>query len=237
MQSPICISSFKTIFVCFSKEVFRLMSDRSLGWLLHSPCRGIRRVCVVDFGPETKKPCGMVSRKGGENNKEHEEMTWPSKKTWSWSQAKASPETQFELWKALGRFACCSPWVDGCAAVLDQQNSYPPFSSPSPVHPCSGQGHRASAPSQTGSQNGKRKTRRRMYEGIWLNLNDSHKWCGARALGAFEGKSRYLILGCGGLLWSWQRAAGPLRRRLTELGRWDDKRKHWCNPAFCERQH
>lgn len=54
MGSPIHISSFKTIFVCFSKEVFRLMSDGSLGWLLHSPCHGIRRVYVVAFGPETK---------------------------------------------------------------------------------------------------------------------------------------------------------------------------------------
>lgn len=75
MWSPIHISSFKTVSVCFNKEAFRLMSDGSLGWLLHSPYHKIRRVCVVAFGSETKKPCGMVPREGGENNKENNEMT------------------------------------------------------------------------------------------------------------------------------------------------------------------
>lgn len=102
MWSPIHISSFKTVFVCFNKEAFRLMSDGSLGWLLHSPYHRIRRVCVVAFGSETKKkPCGMVPREGGENNKENNEMTQPRQKMGSWSQAKASPMTRCELWKSL----------------------------------------------------------------------------------------------------------------------------------------
>lgn len=72
--TPIHISSFKALFVCFSKEIFRWMSDRFLGWLLHSPCHGIRRVCVVAFGPETKNLVAW--------NQEKEERITSRRKKW-----------------------------------------------------------------------------------------------------------------------------------------------------------
>ena len=55
LQNCICV---------VSKEVFRLMSDGSQGRLLHFLYYGIRRVCGVAFGPETKKLVAWYQEKG-----------------------------------------------------------------------------------------------------------------------------------------------------------------------------
>lgn len=234
MWSPIHISSFKTIFVYFSKEVFRLMSDGSLGWLLHSCCRGIRRVCVVAFGPETKNLVAWYQ--------EREERITRRTKKWLGQARKC--EVGVKPKTALRHNLNCEKprgsWpVAHCGSVSAQRCWTREACTLPPAHPAlstlaqgTDAGHQPQA--RLEAKKGKEK---HAEEFIWLDLNDSDKWWGARAFGALEVKNRYLILGCGGLIWSWQRAPRPLRRRLTMLGGWPGKGKLWCNPALCEWPH
>lgn len=131
MWSPIHISSFKTIFVCFSKEVFRLMSDRSLGCLLHSPCHGIRRVCVVVFGPETKTLVACYQEKEEKITRRRNDLTKPENVKLEPSQSQpwdtvwtvkspgaAVPLLTMCLWVCSTREACTLPLAPAAPSAL-----------------------------------------------------------------------------------------------------------------------
>lgn len=151
-------------------------------------------------------------------------MTWPSQKMWSWSQTRASSEAQLGQGKALGQLVCCSLWMGGCTVVLDQGSLHLSSSSSSSIHSCSGQ-----------PKWEKKHAGNFMEVFDWIRMTLTSDEVPGLSL-TFEVKSRYLVLGCGQLLQSWQRAGRPLRRQLTVLGGWAGKGKLWCNPARCEKQ-
>lgn len=127
-----------------------------------------------------KKPCGMLSRKGGKNNKETNETTW-------WAR-KCEVGDKPALWHNMGcdrslgswHTACCGMWVCGgdvctqaLAALIQggdmrhwaQMNWEPKW---------------------------ERKIMQKIYGGIWIWMAD--KFWGVRTSVAFEGKSGYLVL-------------------------------------------
>lgn len=170
--------------ICVLQQVFRLMSDGSLGWLLHCHCYGIRRVCAVAFGCEAKSLVAWCQEKEERiTRRQMKQLGQPDDVTLEPSQRCDT------TWAVKGPWAAGTLLTvgRGCAAGMSASSS----SSQTLAALIQGgdMGHWAQV---NWELKWERKILQKIYGDIWVWMTD--KFCGIRTFVAFEGKSGYLVL-------------------------------------------